>query len=63
MNSLHSVENCCILVPKMVPSYEETDDDFFVGKSILKNRFWTFFLSIFENPKYFMAKNLFCDHN
>jgi hypothetical protein len=32
MNSLHSVENCCILVPKMVPSYEETDDDFLLGK-------------------------------
>jgi hypothetical protein len=32
MDSLHSVESCCILAPKIVPSYEETDDDFLLGK-------------------------------
>jgi len=29
----------------------------FFGKVFLKNEKWTFFLSNFEKPKYFIAKN------
>ena len=42
---------CGFSVPSHVGRVENV-----LGKSIWENRFWTFFLSNFQNPKYFMPK-------